>query len=73
MIYDRQIGYLSVEALDEMCVKLLMCDYREDVVDKWCELVSYDRGDNDVDEMLEIIHTYEYKHENTKINACLVE
>lgn len=73
MIYDRQIGYLSVEALDEMGVKLLMCDYLDDVVDKWCELVSYDRGDKDVDEMLEIINTYEDEHENTKIKACLVE
>lgn len=34
---DYQIGYLSVEALDEMGVKLLMCDYLEDVVYKWCE------------------------------------
>ena len=41
-----------------MGVKLLMCDYLEDVVDKWCELVSYDRGDKDVDEMLEIINTF---------------
>ncbi|WP_281710713.1 hypothetical protein [Anaerobiospirillum succiniciproducens] len=49
---------MSVEALDEMGVKLLMCDYLEDVVDKWCELVSYDRGDKDVDEMLEIINTF---------------
>ena len=73
MIYDRQIGYLSVEALEEMGVKLLMCDYLEDVVDKLCELVSYDRGDKDVDEMLEIINAYEYKHENTKIKAGLVE
>lgn len=70
---DYQIGYLSVEALDEMGVKLLMCDYLEDVVDKWCELVSYDRDDKDVDEMLEIINTYEYEHENTKIKAGLVE
>ena len=56
-----------------MGVKLLMCDYLEDVVDKWCELVSYDRGDKDVDEMLEIINTYEDEHENTKIKAGLVE
>lgn len=70
---DCQIGYLSVEALEEMGVKLLMCDYLEDVVDKWCELVSYDRDDKDVDEMLEIINTYEYEHENTKIKAGLVE
>lgn len=73
MIYDRQICYLSVEALDEMGVKLLMCDYLDDVVDKWCELVSYDRGDKDVDEMLEIINTYEDEHENTKIKSGLVE
>lgn len=73
MIYDSQIGYLSVEALEEMGVKLLMCDNLEDVEDKWCELVSYDRGDKDVDEMLEIINTYEDEHENTKIKACLVE
>ena len=73
MIYDSQIGYLSVEALEEMSVKLLMCDYLEDVVDKWGELESHDRDDKDVDEMLEVINTYEYKHENTKITAGLVE
>ena len=73
MIYDSQIGYLSVEALEEMSVKLLMCDYLEDVVDKWGELESHDRDDKDVDEMLEIINTYKYKHENIKIKAGLVE
>lgn len=63
---------MSVEALDEMGVKRLMCDYLEDVVDKWCELVSYDRDNKDVDKMLAIINTYAHKHENTKIKACLV-
>ena len=43
-----------------MGVKRFMCNYLEDVVDKWCELVSYYRGDKDVDEMLEIINTYKY-------------
>lgn len=73
MIDDSQIGYLSVEALEEMGVKLLMCDYLEDVVDKWCELVSHDRDNKDVDKMLAIINTYAHKHENTKIKAGLVE
>ena len=58
------VGYLSVNAQDEFGddAKFLICDHLDDLINRWCELVSYDGERKEATEMLDIINNYSYQH-----------